>query len=41
MEYIAFMVFEDEFVVDIVLSTLQAGFSFSDIADNNKPVKPL
>jgi hypothetical protein len=35
------MVREDKFVVDIVLSTLQAAFSLSAIADGNKPVKPL
>jgi hypothetical protein len=41
VENVAFMVREDEFVVDIVLSTLQAGFSLSAIADGNRPVKPL
>jgi hypothetical protein len=35
------MVCEDEFVVDIVLSTLQAAFSLSAIADGHKRVKPL
>jgi hypothetical protein len=40
MENVAFVVCEDEFVVDIVLSPLKAGFSLFAITDNNKPVKP-
>jgi len=40
VENIASMVHEDEFVVDVVLTTLQAGFLIPAIADNNKPVKP-
>jgi len=40
VENIAVMVREDEFVVDVVLTTLQAGFLISAIADNNKTVKP-
>jgi hypothetical protein len=40
MENVAFMVREDEFVVDIVLSPLKAGFSLFAITDKNKPVKP-
>ena len=35
MENVACMVREDEFVVDIVLSTLQAVFSLSAIANGN------
>jgi hypothetical protein len=35
------MVREDDLVIDIVVSTLQAGFSSSAIADGNKRVKPL
>jgi len=38
VENIAIVVREDEFVVDVVLATLQAG---SAIANNNKPAKPL
>jgi len=41
MENVAIVVREDEFVVDLVLATLQAGISFSAIAENTKPVKPL
>ena len=41
MENIAIMVCEDEFIVDLVLATLQAGFSRSAIVNNNKPAKPL
>ena len=41
VENVACMVREDEFVVDIVLSTLQVAFSLSTIAGGNKYVKPL
>ena len=41
VENIAIVVCEDEFVVDVVLATLQAGLSRSAIADNTTPVKPL
>jgi len=41
VENIAVMVREDEFVVDVVLTTLHAGFLIPVIADNNKPAKPL
>ena len=41
VENVACMVREDEFVVNIVLSTLQAAFSLSAIADGNNRVKPL
>ena len=41
MENIACMVREDELVVDIVLSTLQAALSLSAIANGNKRGKPL
>ena len=40
MENIAIMVREDELVVDVVLTTLQGGFSWPAIANNNKPAKP-
>ena len=39
VENIAVMVREDKFVVDVVLTTLQAGFLISAIGDNNKTVK--
>jgi len=41
VENIAIVVCESEFVVNVVLATLQAGPSRSAIADNNEPVKPL
>ena len=41
VENVAIVIHEDEFVVNLVLATLQAGISFSAIAENNKPVKPL
>jgi len=41
VENVAIVVREDEFVVDLVFATLQAGLSWSAIADNNKLVKPL
>jgi len=40
VENIAIVVCEDEFVVDVVLATLQEGFSGPAIANNNKPAKP-
>ena len=41
VENVAIVVREDEFVVDVVLATLQAGISRLTITNNNEPVKPL
>ena len=41
VENVAIMVREDEFVVDAVLATLQAGISRLAVTNNNEPVKPL
>ena len=41
VENIACMVREDEFVIDIVVSTLQAGFSLTAIANDDELAEPL
>jgi hypothetical protein len=41
VEDIAFVVGEDEFVIDVVFSTLQAGIPSSAVAKNNTLVTPL
>ena len=41
VENIACMVREDEFVIDIVVSTLQAGLSLSAIANEDELAEPL
>ena len=41
VENITGVVCEDEFVLDVVLATLQVESSQSIVTDNNKPVQPL
>ena len=38
---VAIMVCEDEFVIDVVFTTLQAGILWSAVANIDKPIKPL
>jgi hypothetical protein len=41
MEDITCVICEDELVLDVVLATLQAGFSRSAVTDEKKPARPL
>ena len=40
VENITGVICEDEFVLDVVLATLQVGFLQSAVTDKNKPVQP-